>query len=232
LSAVLLEANYREMMSNLNELAKAEGAAASDEKNSERSQKGGATEAEENACPVSPSSITNLNTEEKEMNVFDVAPLTSEERTIQALANQMEYYFSSKNLSKDSFLASKMASNGGYAPITLIAGFNHVVKILLLCVEDQHLQLSLRQDDSLRVRCEWVHRAAQSSLNVAIVPLVAEDQIANEAEVFRWGLGPKLSVDEINSSTSEISAVDLIVVSSMMVCLPVLRHDFFSSLSS
>jgi len=103
------------------------------------------------------------------------------------LSAQLEYYFSYQNLSKDDFLRSKMAQHEGYAPVELIAGFNHVVKIFLMSSEGR-LMLSLSKERALQLRSEMLLEAAAASKVLAVAPLVTNQ----DGSVLVWGIGPKL----------------------------------------
>lgn len=83
------------------------------------------------------------------------------------LLNQIEYYFSDTNLSKDGFLKSKM-DDEGWVPITLIAGFNRVkimtnnVQFILECLRTSTL-LEV-QDDKVRRRNDWMNWLPSSTM--------------------------------------------------------------------
>uniref|UniRef100_A0A3N7F716 HTH La-type RNA-binding domain-containing protein n=1 Tax=Populus trichocarpa TaxID=3694 RepID=A0A3N7F716_POPTR len=83
------------------------------------------------------------------------------------LLNQIEYYFSDMNLSKDGFLKSKM-DDEGWVPITLIAGFNRVrimtnnIQFILECLRTSTL-LEV-QDDKVRRRNDWMNWLPSSTM--------------------------------------------------------------------
>jgi hypothetical protein len=49
---------------------------------------------------------------------------------IYQLSNQLEYYFSPQNLTNDTYMKSVMQMNSGYVPISILANFSNVKKIV------------------------------------------------------------------------------------------------------
>ena len=123
----------------------------------------------------------------KSDSIATTSSMNSENILTSELSAQLEYYFSYQNLSKDDFLRSKMAQHEGYAPVELIAGFNHVVKIFLMSSEGR-LMLSLSKERALQLRCEMLLEAAAASKVLAVAPLATNQ----DGSVLVWGIGPKL----------------------------------------
>ena len=59
-------------------------------------------------------------------------PKIERPQLLQQLAKQLTYYFSKQNLAKDVYLKTIMDLNSGFAPITILAGFSNVNKIISL----------------------------------------------------------------------------------------------------
>ncbi|KAI3696055.1 hypothetical protein L1987_79064 [Smallanthus sonchifolius] len=106
------------------------------------------------------------------------------------ILRQIEYYFSDENLVKDMFLRSYM-DDGGWVPITLIAGFQRVQKL----TNDMQMILSSLtysntveiQGDKVRRRTDWrkwIHIPRETSVQYASSQkLTLEDRPTNEKEV-------------------------------------------------
>jgi hypothetical protein len=120
-----------------------------------------------------------------------VASKASRNQSIEAsltceLTAQLEYYFSYHNLIKDDFLRSKMAQHDGYAPVELLAGFNHVIKIFLRSTGGRHM-LDLSKEKALQLRCSLLLEAAASSTKLEVAPLVTNP----DGNVVVWGIRPR-----------------------------------------
>jgi len=152
--------------------------------------------------PSSPSSIVTLN---RNSTAVDYNA-NRDQNILQALSAQLEYYFSSQNLSKDTFLRSKMAQYKGYAPVELVAGFNYVIKILLRMGGRRQL-LDSRKENRLQLRCEWLIEAAALSTKLQVVPLETD----NEGNAVAWGVGPKCEDSEEIKREPEINAFSELV---------------------
>ena len=152
--------------------------------------------------PLSPSSIVTLN--------HSVAAASRDQTMLQALTAQLEYYFSSENLSKDGFLRSKMSQHNGYAPVELVAGFNHVIKILLR-MGGRRQMIDLRKENSLQLRCELLIQAASMSEGLDVLPL----EMDPDGNVLAWGVGPKLEETVDVKQETEASSVSEPLVSSI-----------------
>jgi hypothetical protein len=125
--------------------------------------------------------IPNNNEIHKASINNSIENLTSE------LTAQLEYYFSYQNLVKDDFLRSKMAQHEGYAPVELIAGFNHVIKIFLRSTGGRHM-LDLSKEKALQLRSQLLLEAAALSTKLEVAPLVTNP---NNGNVDVWGIRPK-----------------------------------------
>jgi|AntRauTorckE5430_2_1112549.scaffolds.fasta_scaffold04647_3 hypothetical protein len=81
-------------------------------------------EASSSSQPL-PSNLSNEGNQEK-----NTAKLMDTTELIQALAIQMQYYFSSKNLAQDTYLNTIMKLNSGFVPITILSGFTNINRII------------------------------------------------------------------------------------------------------
>jgi hypothetical protein len=61
----------------------------------------------------------------------DASSLQDNEELISALAKQLQYYFSSQNLAKDTYLNTIMQLNSGCVPISILTGFANVNRIVV-----------------------------------------------------------------------------------------------------
>ncbi len=63
-------------------------------------------------------------------NTSDASTLEENKQLVAALANQLQYYFSPQNLSKDTYLNTIMQLNSGYVPTSILSGFANVNRII------------------------------------------------------------------------------------------------------
>jgi hypothetical protein len=91
-------------------------------------------------------------------------PEVVSEETLQALARQLEYYFSAVNLTRDTYLRTLRELNDGYVPASILANF---AKVQALCLPyDSHsgvIKAATDYSDNLEV----VHVDKESSKKVA-----------------------------------------------------------------
>ncbi|KAG7368565.1 La domain containing protein [Nitzschia inconspicua] len=65
-------------------------------------------------------------------NHVDQLKKQQEQRVFQLLAKQLEYYFSTVNLEKDTYLSTLRSLNDGYVPVSIIANFGKVQSLVPL----------------------------------------------------------------------------------------------------
>lgn len=82
---------------------------------------------------------------------------------INQLSNQLEYYFSPQNLTNDTYMKSVMQMNSGYVPISILANFSNVKKIVARFYEESEIS-SLDLNKLLQT-------SALSSSNLKVVVL-------------------------------------------------------------
>lgn len=73
---------------------------------------------------------TATDTEEPRIITNDISSLEKNEELTKALSTQLQYYFSSKNLSRDTYLNTIMQLNSGFVPISILSGFANVNRII------------------------------------------------------------------------------------------------------
>lgn len=69
--------------------------------------------------------------------------LTKNQNLLQALAKQMNYYFSEQNLAQDTYLNTIMNLNSGYVPITILGGFANINRIVARFATEANVDMAL-----------------------------------------------------------------------------------------
>jgi hypothetical protein len=85
------------------------------------------------------------------------------DETLRQLSRQLEYYFSSLNLSKDTYLRTLRELNDGYVPVTILANF---AKVQLLC-PFQSYEAVIKAADVFSEHLEVVYVDKESSERVS-----------------------------------------------------------------
>lgn len=81
----------------------------------------------------------------------DIAAPESSEVILERLARQMEYYFSTVNLAKDTYLSTLRLLNDGYVPISIIANFGKVQALVPYDAINAVRRAALETSDLLEV---------------------------------------------------------------------------------
>jgi hypothetical protein len=123
------------------------------------------------AAPVAPTIEESKPTDVipgENANGGDVSPASPSppevpKETLQALARQLEYYFSAVNLTRDTYLKTLRDLNDGYVPATILANF---AKVQVLCPFDSHSGVIMAATD-YSDNLEVVHVDKESSKKVA-----------------------------------------------------------------
>lgn len=91
-----------------------------------------------------------------------------------SLSKQLDYYFSCKNLSKDTYLKTIMDLNSGHVPVSIISNFANVNRII--STSSTHLEDDLRNTD---VECLVRQAAIQSDL-IKVVRLNQNGKVVSQ----------------------------------------------------
>ena len=79
--------------------------------------------------------------------------LSLEEKDLNQLARQVEYYLSTANLAKDTYVATLRSLNDGYVPLSILANFGKVRAIARLDGVDAVRKAATDHSDLLEVVC-------------------------------------------------------------------------------
>lgn len=117
------------------------------------------------------------------------------EELINQLSNQLEYYFSPQNLASDTYMKSVMQMNSGFIPISFLAKFSNVKKIITRFHEDTDFS-------SLDVN-KLLQTSALASSNLKVVELDSHGTIVTNRMELHSKLNENSIILGIGSTFSE-----------------------------
>lgn len=85
----------------------------------------------------------DTNTPPSSSSSSPLLQLTKNENLLEALAKQMNYYFSKQNLAQDTYLNTIMNLNSGYVPITILGGFANINRIIARFAAEANVDMTL-----------------------------------------------------------------------------------------
>lgn len=77
------------------------------------------------------------------------------EKLLELLAKQLLYYFSSQNLSKDTYLKTLMELNSGHVPVGIVSNFSNITRIIMDSLADGETISSLDVPGLVRKAALW-----------------------------------------------------------------------------
>ena len=89
---------------------------------------------------------------------------------LSSLSRQLDYYFSQKNLSQDTYLKTIMELNSGHVPVSILSNFANVNRIISTA-------LSTQQEDLKNTDVEWLVR--QPAIESDVLEVVRLNQNGN-----------------------------------------------------
>lgn len=89
---------------------------------------------------------------------------------LSSLSRQLDYYFSQKNLSQDTYLRTIMELNSGHVPVSILSNFANVNRII-------STGLSTQQEDLKNTNVEWLVR--QAAIESDLLEVVRLNQNGN-----------------------------------------------------
>jgi hypothetical protein len=137
------------------------------------------------------------------------------EELINQLSNQLEYYFSPQNLAIDTYMKSVMQMNSGFIPISILANFSNVKKIIARFHEETDFP-------SLDVN-KLLQTSAVASSNLKVVELDSHGTILTDRNELHsklnensivWGIGSTFSENDGSNPATAVnkSHINLVIL--------------------